>query len=120
MLTPHVPFGAPEAIADVAGEIPFVRRVWFFGSRLTGVSHRGGPLRPDSDLDLAIEIDPDPTMPKTNSQLALFMEIASREVWVELGQRFSCRIGLTPLDDVRTYIVEGNEPSVLIYDREGC
>jgi predicted nucleotidyltransferase len=118
LVTPHVPSGALEAVAEIAGEFPLVRRAWFFGSRLTGVSHRGGPVRPDSDLDIAFEIESDSTMPKVNSQLTLFLEIRGLEIWTELERRFGCRFGLTLLDDVRTHIIEGNEPKELIFDRE--
>lgn len=41
-----------EAIRNWANAKPFVRRVWIFGSRARG-DHR-----PDSDLDVAVEIDP--------------------------------------------------------------
>lgn len=118
VVSSHVPNGALETVAGIAGKFPLVRRVWFFGSTLTGVSHKGGLVRSDSDLDFAFEIDPDPTMPKSNSQLALFIEVADLEVWSELEQSFGCRIGLTPLDDVRAYIIEGSEPSLLIFDRD--
>lgn len=114
----YVPSGALESVSDTVGEYPLVRRAWFFGSRLTGVSHKGGPVRLDSDLDVALEIDPDPSMPKANSKLALFIEIKRLEVWAELERRYGCRFGLTLLDDVRTFIIDGNEPSELIFERE--
>lgn len=113
----HVPEGALEAVAAIAASIPSIRRVWFFGSRLKGVSHKGEPVRSNSDLDIALEIETDPAFPKANSQLALFMEIAKLEIWSELEQRFGCPIGLTPVEDVRPYIIEGSEPSQLIYNR---
>ena len=45
-------FDAMRALCGWARGHPFVKRLWIFGSRLKGVQ------RLDSDLDVALEIDP--------------------------------------------------------------
>ena len=35
--------------------VPFINKVYLFGSRVTGVTKDGKPVRPDSDLDVAVE-----------------------------------------------------------------
>ena len=37
---------------------PEIAHLFFFGSRVRGITRYGGPVRPDSDLDIAIEPDP--------------------------------------------------------------
>lgn len=53
------------ALEHWAASKPFVKRMWLFGSRATG-KHR-----PDSDLDVAIEIDP--VRPADATPLASFV-----------------------------------------------
>ena len=49
---------AKEIITKWAKGKPFITRVYLFGSRITGISKKTGqPVRPDSDLDVAIEFD---------------------------------------------------------------
>lgn len=49
---------AKEIIIAWAKAKPFITKVYLFGSRVTGISKKTGkPVRPDSDLDVAIEFD---------------------------------------------------------------
>ena len=49
-----------EQIAAWAATKRAIKKVWLFGSRVTGENRRdGGPPRLDSDLDIAVEIDGD-------------------------------------------------------------
>ncbi len=43
-------------VAWAASE-PLIQRVFIYGSRVRGRSMTGGPIRPDSDLDIAVEPD---------------------------------------------------------------
>ena len=50
---------AEGIIIDWAKNKPFITKVYLFGSRISGKSHKTGEnFRPDSDLDVAIEFDP--------------------------------------------------------------
>jgi predicted nucleotidyltransferase len=44
------------AINNWAAGYDCIRRVFLFGSRIRGTNKDGGEVRPDSDLDIAIEI----------------------------------------------------------------
>ena len=49
---------AKEIIIKWAEGKPFITKVYLYGSRITGISKKTGqPVRPDSDLDVAIEFD---------------------------------------------------------------
>ena len=49
---------AKEIIIKWAKAKPFITKVYLFGSRVTGISKKTGKaVRPDSDLDIAIEFD---------------------------------------------------------------
>lgn len=50
----HIKTAWIEAATDWAKQHPEVLEVWFWGSRVSGVSRRGGATRPDSDLDVAV------------------------------------------------------------------
>jgi predicted nucleotidyltransferase len=48
-----------EQIAAWATTKPAIKLIWLYGSRVAGRNWKdGGPPRTDSDLDVAIEIDP--------------------------------------------------------------
>lgn len=36
---------------------PTIKRAWLFGSRIKGVNKHGGPVRDESDWDVAVELD---------------------------------------------------------------
>ena len=38
-----------------------VLEIWAFGSRVRGQTKEGGPVRPDSDFDIAIRLDLPPS-----------------------------------------------------------
>jgi len=40
---------------------PLVLEIWAFGSRVRGQTKVGGPVRPDSDFDIAIRLDLPPS-----------------------------------------------------------
>ena len=49
---------AKEIIIKWAKGKPFITKVYLYGSRITGISKKTGqPVRPNSDLDVAIEFD---------------------------------------------------------------
>jgi len=50
---------AKEIIISWAKSKQFITRVYIFGSRVSGISKKTGkPVRPDSDLDVAIDFEP--------------------------------------------------------------
>jgi len=51
---------AKEIIINWAKNDPFIAKVYLFGSRISGISKDGKPVRLDSDLDIAIEFTPMP------------------------------------------------------------
>jgi predicted nucleotidyltransferase len=49
---------AKSVIVDWAKSKTFITKVYLFGSRVSGTSKKTGmPVRPDSDLDIAIEFN---------------------------------------------------------------
>jgi predicted nucleotidyltransferase len=64
-------------IANWARSEPTICEVRAFGSRVRGRTWKGGPVRPDSDLDLAVTISLPPTADLAQAQ----------EVWTEMKQR---------------------------------
>jgi predicted nucleotidyltransferase len=50
-----------ETIARWAQHEPLVLEIWTFGSRVRGQTKEGGPIRPDSDLDMAIRLEVTPS-----------------------------------------------------------
>lgn len=97
-------------LRDWGAQKSFVRRLWVFGSRL-----KGAP-RDDSDIDVALEIDP-----IGNDEIALTSWISSSAAWrEELQEKLPHKLDLQFYDStgqqshVVTYI---NGCSVLIYQR---
>jgi predicted nucleotidyltransferase len=92
---------------------PRVRRVWLFGSRVKGTQRR------DSDVDVAVEIEP-----VADSEESLLVWLNNGERWRgELEQEIGLLVNLEWFDpDGSTPNVQGalREASVLIYDRAGA
>lgn len=99
-----------DSIARWAAEHLEVRRVWLFGSRAKG-SHR-----PDSDVDIAIELEP-----VADSEETITQWIAHCDSWEAQLQRLSVqKIDLEWFDpDGSTPSIEAglNEAKVLVYER---
>jgi uncharacterized protein len=99
-----------EAIARWAADNPRIRRVWVYGSRANGTP------RPDSDLDLAVELEP-----VGDSEETLSVWLAHEGAWhAELQNRISPKVdlewfdpdgGMTP---VRAALDKGK---TLVYER---
>ena len=47
-------------VSDWASAELDIARVWLYGSRVRGCGRDGDPIAPDSDLDVAVELVPDP------------------------------------------------------------
>jgi predicted nucleotidyltransferase len=99
-----------EAIAAWAGTHDKVRRVWVVGSRARGTA------RPESDLDIAVELEPTPDGDETLPEW-----VANAEAWRdELQQRVEPKVDLQWVDAIggsggtRADAAEGK---VLAYER---
>ena len=101
---------AADSIAQWAAENPEVRRVWVFGSRAKGTH------RPDSDIDIAVELEP-----VGDSEETLTRWIAQSDLWEsQLQSRVVAKIDLEWFDpDGSTPTVQAglNVAKVLIYER---
>jgi predicted nucleotidyltransferase len=91
-----------------AQQRPGIRRLWIFGSRARGTH------RPDSDLDIAFEIDRLPT-----DQAAEEFQTQVRPSWMaELSALFGLKVHLEPMvgdaTNVASYVRDSGE---LAYDR---
>lgn len=54
----HLPDDVITALKCWAAAKPEIARLHVFGSRVRGINKDGGPVRPDSDLDIGIELAP--------------------------------------------------------------
>ena len=95
-----------EQIAAWAATKREIDQVWLFGSRVTGRSfHENGPPKPESDLDLAIELDDDvlrEISPNDETPYArsFFSWQGQEERWkAELGQISPWRVQLVSAGD---------------------
>lgn len=86
-----------EAIAIwAAGAVPAIRRCWVYGSR-AGSTFRQPAPRPDSDLDVAVELVADPCLLSEGARMPerdpdfMWAEFEGRGVW---GAELSHRLGL--------------------------
>ena len=99
-----------DSIARWAVENPEVRRVWVFGSRAKGTH------RPDSDIDVAVELEP-----VGDSEETLTRWIARCDLWgSQLQSRMTPKVDLEWFDpDGSTPSIESrlNEGKVLVYER---
>lgn len=96
-----------------AAKQPEIGRLYVFGSRVRGIDKDGGPVRPDSDLDIAIEL----TAAVENPTSFWMHDIAPwRE---ELGRLIPYRLHLELLDSEtvsnRKHV---DESGVLVFDRD--
>ncbi|MFA5062837.1 MAG: nucleotidyltransferase domain-containing protein [Candidatus Omnitrophota bacterium] len=107
-----------EAIKQWAKERPFIKKVYLFGSRVTGIRKDGRPVGQDSDLDVALQFDPFPG----DSNLLTTWVGESKKWHEELLARLQFKdaqgLDLQRYDPVETphvadYIKKG---SVVIYD----
>jgi predicted nucleotidyltransferase len=101
-----------SAIKDWAQATPRVRRVWVIGSRAKGSE------RPDSDLDIAIEIEP-----VVDSEETLSRWMVKADEWAAQLQKV-----VGPKVDLAWFDPDGSTPkiqkalddgAILIYDRAG-
>ena len=108
--------GIEQSVADSivrwATEVPEVRRVWVSQSRATG-GHR-----PNSDIDIAIELEP-----VGDSEETLTRWLFHADLWEsQLQRRIAAKIDLEWFDpDGSTRTIEAglNEPRALMYERSG-
>jgi predicted nucleotidyltransferase len=102
--------GVADSIARWAAENPEVRRVWVFGSRAKDTH------RPDSDIDVAVELEP-----VADSEETLTRWIAHAEVWkAQLQNLIAPQVDLEWFDpDGGTPNIEAglNDSKVLVYER---
>jgi predicted nucleotidyltransferase len=99
-----------DAIVAWADAIPRIRRVWLFGSRAKGTN------RPDSDINIAVEVEP-----VVDSEETLVVWAANSPKWkAQLQEKLTMPVDLEWFDpDGSTPKVRGalRESSVLIYER---
>lgn len=103
--------GDRQVLRDWAQANVCIRRVWIFGSRARGEG------RPDSDIDVAVEID---AVGRDELAQNSWMELSPR--WrQQLGQALSAPLDLewagevdAPLAKIRAYV---GRSSVLLYKR---
>lgn len=99
-----------DTLTGWAEATPRIRRLWIFGSRTTD------SYEPDSDIDIAAEIEP---VGDSEETLALWM--VNSETWhAQLQQRVTFEVDLEWFDpDGSTSKVHGalRETGVLVYDR---
>ena len=99
-----------DSIARWAADNPKVRRVWVFGSRATGT------YRTDSDIDIAVELEP-----VADSEETLTRWIVHADLWEsQLQSRVALKVDLEWFDaDGSTPAIEAglNDAKVLIYER---
>jgi predicted nucleotidyltransferase len=99
-----------DTLTGWAEATPRIRRLWIFGSQAKGTHE------PDSDIDIAIEIEP-----VGDSEETLTLWIVNSENWhAQLQQCISLQVDLEWFDpDGSTPKVHGalRETGVLVYDR---
>ena len=98
-----------KTLSDWAEHNPKVRRVWVFGSRAQGTH------RPDSDLDIAVELEP-----VADSEETLLVWLANSERWrTQLQERISLPVDLEWFDpnggsgDIRAAL---DQAKTLVYE----
>ena len=109
-----------EIIIQWAKERPFIKKVYLFGSRVTGIRQDGRPVGQDSDLDVAVQFD---VFPGDSSLLTTWVGESDKwheELRVRLGFEDSKSLDLQRYDlketpHVAEYVEKG---SVLIYDSD--
>jgi predicted nucleotidyltransferase len=96
-------------LADWAARTPTVRRVWVFGSRARGTH------RPDSDIDIAVELEP-----VADSEETLLVWMANSEKWrSQLQDRISMPVDLEwfdPNGGTGTIRAALDEAKTLVYE----
>lgn len=99
---------AAEIIRRWASTKPFVQRVWIYGSRAKGTAS------PESDLDIATEIDPIGN--DENSYISFHHEV---DGWLtELQPQLSYKLHLKWYDQTYKPAWEGvNTDGILVYER---
>jgi uncharacterized protein len=99
-----------DSVARWAAENPDVRRVWVFGSRAKDTH------RPDSDIDIALELEP-----VGDSEETLTRWIVNSDLWrSQLQGRIDAKVDLEWFDpDGSTRTIEAglSDAKVLIYER---
>lgn len=109
---------AKEIIKQWAQERPFIKRVYLFGSRVTGIRKDGQPVGQDSDLDVALQFD---SFPGDSNLLTTWVGESKKwkeELLVSLQFSDTQSLDLQWYDPIETphvadYIKKG---SVVIYD----
>jgi predicted nucleotidyltransferase len=92
-----------EAIAQWAQHEPLVLEIWAFGSRVRGQTKEGGPIRPDSDLDIAIRLEASPSGDLGELQA----------VWSEFKNRAQASLSLQLLWRLEFELLEGGRSPCL-------
>jgi predicted nucleotidyltransferase len=99
---------ALPAIQSWANRHPNIARLWIFGSRV------GGTHKPESDIDLAIEIDA-----SGSDTTALLMYLERHETWqAELQNAFHYPVDLEIYDPAHVVVVRAvDHGGLLVYER---
>ncbi len=99
-----------QQLSSWASSVPCVRRLWIYGSRIRGDN------RPNSDLDVALEIDPN-----GNDETAEVSFISTASAWrAQLKPHIPFKLHLQWYDSEGSYVEvqRGVEASgVLVYER---
>jgi len=109
---------AKEIIKQWAKERSFIKKVYLFGSRVTGIRKDGQPVGKDSDLDVALQFD---SFPGDSNSLTTWVcesdkwheELLARLQFDDAQSLDLERYDPIETPHVATYI---NKSSVLIYD----
>jgi len=106
-------FTYQEAIARWAKGKPLVNRLWVFGSRARG------DQRPDSDIDIAVELDVTSIQGRDYSGGYATWSFFVREWKIELNDLLGIEIDLQYFRDHETPIIMNalNQSSVLVYKK---
>lgn len=104
-----------ELVREWAAKKPEISRVWLFGSRIRGKSYSGGPIRPDSDWDVAVEFG----SPTPEARDAHWFRVVN--AWdKDLDAAAGCSVSIEHYNPPNTPRVAGGveECGLLVYDRK--
>jgi hypothetical protein len=105
------------AAQEWARQHPFIQRVWLYGSRITGVSsNTKKPPAPDTDWDIAVEIDGESEYDRRTHWVA-FMDQAVGEMQALTNWKIDVH-HCDPRFDPERVAAEVMKGSILVYERD--